>query len=79
VAEYIRDPVNSNPVMDRIRDYVYGFAASTSAEERTKLLGCAKAAIDGYNEVSDVAKLGRRGQAAAFLYSGTMCAVSWFK
>jgi hypothetical protein len=42
-------------------------------------MGCAKASVDGYNEVKDVAKMGRNGKAAAFLYSGTMCAISWFK
>jgi RHS repeat-associated protein len=78
-VEYLRDPVNNNPVMDRVKDFVLSLAASTTAEERTQLVGCGKAAVEGYNEMKDVAKLGNRGKAAAFLYAGVLCAADWFQ
>lgn len=77
-VQYIRDPLNNSPVMTRIKTYVTGLAASTTAEERGKLMGCAKAAVEGYNETRDVGQAGPRGRAAQFLWSGTLCAISWF-
>jgi RHS repeat-associated protein len=78
VYAYIQDPVKNNPVMERIRDYVYGLAASTTSEEKTRLMGCAKAAVEGYRDAGGLDAFGKRGEAARWLWSGTQCAISWF-
>lgn len=78
VYNYVKDPVNNNPVMTRIKDYVYGLAASTTSEEKTRMMGCAKAAVEGYRDAASLSEFGKRGEAARWMWSGTQCAISWF-